>query len=959
MLFVNHALTYHFWFCMWSGNKMDEVFGNCSSETVMEADLSRVLDHINQDIADLQYLESQLQASSPMDQDDFQYKPDTSFANPHSYNKCSLSTNNVAHIVNKPLVKSVTLPQTVDNQIVVNEPAFAKPTVIPRSSVAHVPVIKSIGKMHNHGPKPQPRHVIDTFSKGGSLRHTQSAVAEKRRQEQSIRPRAQSTGSNSQINYQHVHYCMEYYQHNYHIEQLSHAQKEHGYVNINPNFLHSQPTDHQRENQPLSEYDGISSSIQGPPHSAPPVIQANHAYSHLSNCPLPVQTGSKPQYVNINPSGSTTFSPAKKSLRNSHTNGSNSAPSTPRGGGSSSDGRLPPHFHHSYIELWSGVKEERDSLSDSECEELKRSFQEPQTPNGPPPGYVEMSSPYIKSPQITSSFNGSVLDDLATKLASYAGHLPRNIFCPFCPRYFGYEKSLGSHIHKIHREELNTMVDSCPGEVKIQFCPLCQARFFSVSVLPKHLIDFHRASVIEILEKNNCIMSDVSGIQCPFCVKKVPHGKTGEQVLLYHMQQLHLTDFENMIQSKFQPYSTGEKSDSLKSISSNEASEPIAFQPGVTSTPGLSGKLNTLSLIHVNRNRNMEALNLDATWSSHCGLPKSPIPLSSAYSQKSLVENLREKEHSEKGHEKHPSPANKGILRTKSELNRKPSVKRELRFSVPPVTSKEIFIPESPEQSTPDHNTEHQQQNDENQRQQMRNQTDGYGHGVQRVIPIRIDSLSAADFIDLNEKSGCQRKRRRLGLGLQSRKAFKKKDKENIGDRELGHIVSGASKFVENAKKIITEGSYHGKEIVSTQHTRTFRRPKPVAVPRVPEALPSANQDGEAIQNFSEQKLPERDRGTSEVSPFTQVKLYSPLRMFRCNSCRIKFCDNESLGSHIGSRHRGLLYILRPLYGCGICSARFFENKYLVKHCLQHHTSLLEIRSPSKHKISIYRFSHE
>ncbi|XP_037785668.1 uncharacterized protein LOC119581622 [Penaeus monodon] len=925
---------------------MDEVFGNSSSETVMEADLSRVLANINQDIADLQYL--QLQHEPP--------KPAARAA--HTQPPAAITTN-VAHIVNRPMPRAY---------VGVPPPSSARaPQEKGVGAVAHVPVITSVSRHLDRNSNVQVRGEQEAMGGSMALRHTQSAVVGRVCQSQTPRPRALSTGAAACHAYHQNPQCQQSHRQESHpksstpfpLGPRSGQEATHCYVNLQPP---------QRQDRPVSIYDNVvgppPAATGTPPHSAPPILSAASA----SSLPTP-----KPLYMNVPFPAASRLSPQKERLNSSAVCGSNSAPSTPRGGTGA-----PHRLHHSYIEIWTGTSEERDSLSDSECEELKRSFQEPQTPSShrPSPGYVEMSSPYVKSPQVPSPFNGSVLADLANKLATYAGHQPRNIFCPFCPRYFGYEKSLGSHIHKVHREELNTMVETRPGQVQLQFCPICQARFFNNSVLPKHLIDFHRASVIEILEKNNCIMSDTAGIQCPFCTKKVPHGKTGEQVLLYHMQQLHLSDFEGMVNSKFKPLTSGASAESLRSLSSGDLSQLVSFHPGVTSTPGLSNKMGTMSLVTGGSGRNMEALDLDATWSSHRGKFRSPMPPPPPRPQGTGAKDQTQQPPAQPNaqeNQKHlPVSTSKGILRHQSGLSRKPSVKRELRFSVPPVTSEEVFIPESPEQSTPERlvNEQQQQQNYQNhhqlqQMQQMQGQ-EVCEDGSRRTIPIRVDSLSAADFMDLNEKAGGQRKRRRLGLGLRSRKAFKKRDKENIGERELSSFVSGASKIVDGAKKLITDGSQAGPgEVVPTAATRTYRRPRPVAVPRVPDLPPPSSTHtchGNTEMMQQEENHPavldkDEDHG-SDVSPFTHLKLYSPLRMFRCNTCRVKFCDNESLSGHIGSRHRGLLYLLRPQYGCGVCSARFYENKYLVKHCLQHHTSLLEIRSPRKHKIAIYRFTH-
>ncbi|XP_071547262.1 uncharacterized protein [Panulirus ornatus] len=924
---------------------MDEVFGNSSSETVMEAELSQVLANINQDIADLQNLQLQHDQTHLHDQQKTQTSIRAHQPQPGNF------TTNVAHIVNRPFTKPYTSLST-SSWPLKEEPTQLgnQETTTLRSAVAHVPVITTAGKRAEDGPVPQPSSLPDVGN--GPLRHTQSAVVSRICNGQTSRPRALSTGAAKhchQLNQQ-----TQSYQYSAH-----HALQEHRYVNLLPVHQYHQ----QQEQKPVSSLcicnspsrqllltQGLQPSKSLPPNSAPPILQGTPAFP--STLVSSVSHTTVPKYMNIPlPCSLHSVSSHKQFSKALICGSSNSAPSTPRRGGSKC-------LHHSYIELWSGAREERDSLSDSECDDLKRSFQEPHTPSHQPsPGYVEMSSPYIKSPQVTSPLNGSVLADLATKLASYAGHQPRNIFCPFCPRYFSYEKSLGSHIHKVHKEELNSMVENRCKEIQLQFCPICQAQFFNTCVLPKHLIDFHRASVIEILEKNSCIMSDAVGIQCPFCVKKVPHGKTGEQVLLYHMQQLHLSDYEDMIKTKFQPYS-GASCESLKSMSPGDGSQLVTFEPGVTSTPGLSSKLGTMTLSK-NVRRSVEALNLDATWSSHGRTfrsPMPPLPSPSKDDQHSQQEVQQDLELPDK---KLPSSPSKGILRHQSGLSRRLSVKRELRFSVPPVTSEEVFVPESPEQTTPEHlndQMQHQQNLQQQQHQELCVEP-------RRIIPIRVDSLSAADFMDLNEKAGAQRKRRRLGLGFRSRKAFKKRDKENIGDREISTLLAGASKIVDDTKKRIIEGSQIAKrEVIPTPATRTFRRPKPVAVPHVPQLLPptkqpSAGAAGNGAQP-PDQMSTDKENG-SDASPFTNMKLYSPLRMFRCNSCRVKFCDNESLSGHIGSRHKGLLYFLRPQYGCGVCSARFFENKYLVKHCLQHHTSLLEIRSPNKHKITIYRFTHD
>lgn len=811
------------WSCTDLKNVMDEVFGNSSTETVMEAELCQVLETIHHDLASLHQRHS------------------------HKPSAVSSNTTSVPQIANPTQPK---LPPSHIKFETINH--MKQPTAAPRPSKGKLlPVFKGTS------PHPYPRATSETAS---FLRHTKSAVDGWISPAQdSLRPRAFSVNASSQ---------------------------HHSYVNVHTCC----PASSSANNVP-----GVAQPARIPP--------------------LP-HTTTLPKYVNL------PLSPQPSS---------SSAPSTPHRENEKQC------IHHSYIELWTGMKEERDSLSDSECEGLKQSLQEPQTPtNQSSPGYVQMTSPFVKSPHVTSSLNGSVLANFASKLASYAGQQPRSIFCPFCPRYFSYEKSLSSHIHKTHRIELNSMVTNACSDLKLQFCPICQAQFFNTSVLPKHLVDFHRASVIEVLEKSGCILSDAMGIHCPFCTRLVPHNKTGEEVLLYHIQQLHFSDFSAMIGKNFQPF-TAASFESLKS-QSLEVLEAGTFQPKVTSTPGLSNRLGTMTL-------SVEALNLDSTWSSHTGAVRSPpIPPSNPTPAETLHTQAQLEDRQE-GQHLAPSPS-KGILRHQNSLSRKPSVKRELRFSVPPVTSEEVFFQESPEPSVveplaPEHPSGVHHQHDQACIQKSN-----------KLIPVRVDSLSTADFLDLTAKTDTQRKRRRLGLGLHSRKAFKKRDKENIGERGLNSLVNEATKMVDCGKKqnhIICPG-------MRTQGTRTFRRPKPVAVPCVPKVSPAVK-----VADNGTLELLNKINGEEETytSHFTNMKLYSPLRMFRCNNCRVKFCDNESLSSHISMRHKGLLHILRPHYGCGVCSAKFFENKYLVKHCLQHHTSLLEIRSPHKQKVAMYRFTHD
>lgn len=976
---------------------MDDVFGNSSGDTVMEADLSRVLANLHQDIADLHYLQQQQQVQQQasrtprivLEAGKVQHEAaNRPVPQPRSHQQQQYATTGsscLRHTQSEVVgrVIQTSRPRALSTGATTHQTDYHHhypyhhqryPQARPQHGYVNLqPRSPSKFKHYSQRPTSSYDNVPETFAQvsHSSVSHVQVTQPDcgvnmlSKCKSLSVQQSATSMPLPSSV----IHMPTSHAQSALHVLPPPQPQSA-----THLPLSHAQPVTHMPPQQPQS------ATHMPPPQAAifmpPPPPSTPTQFTPQTMSVPPVPQSSTPfatgqRYVNV-PLSAGGLSPVPAPANNSGLSGgsSNSAPPTPQR-------KSAPHrLHHSYIELWSGVREERDSLSDSECEEIKRSFQEPQTTPSirPSPGYVEMSSPYIKSPQVTSPFTGSILADFASRLAFYAGHQPRNIFCPFCPRYFGYEKSLGSHIHKAHRAELNNMVENESHEVKLQLCPICQAQFFNTSVLPKHLIDFHRASVVEILEKNNCIISDAVGIQCPFCSKKVPHGKTGEQVLLYHMQQLHLGQYEEMIKVKFQPTCTA----SLESIGNSKGSgESAMVHPGTTSTPGLSNRLASLA-VQTQSRRSVEALDLDTTWSSHTATiitPKHHLnPKPTNVPDPELKTNPAtqiQAQDDQIANKQLTTCASKGILRHQSSVGRKPSVKRELRFSVPPVTSEEIFIPESPQQDTPERGSQQQQalqsQPQQQQKQQMQQPT-CTGNGTNRVIPVRVDSLSAADFMDLNDKCSGPRKRRRLGLGLRSRKAFKKKDKENIGD-----LASGVGRVVDGAKKCLTEGLAPAKEpIISTKSTRTFRRPKPVAIPRVPE-LPVVNsqyvghvEEAKDVSVMGREHVAQNKDGEKEMqeagsdtSPFTHLKLYSPLRMFRCNGCRVKFCDNESLGSHITSKHRGLLCLLRPQYGCGVCSAKFFENKYLVKHCLQHHTSLLEIRSPTKQKITMYRFTQE
>ncbi|CAL4065915.1 unnamed protein product, partial [Meganyctiphanes norvegica] len=340
-------------------------------------------------------------------------------------------------------------------------------------TAARVPVITSSLGMKHSEPEAAPRTTKlrrrsdhDVLS---VLRHTQSAAVVLSRPtmplvESSARPRALSTGTPSQHDaiYQQTYIRQRIEQHQQ--RKLLHIQKR-------------------RMQSPKKDTSSVYVNIPAPVNS----------------------TAANPVYVNIPPPL------ALRSRAAEPLSPSNIAPRVPR---------------TSYIEIWSD-NEDKENMKPSDIERFNGGGKLSRTPLSRKSGYVQMTTPYIRSPKLAMSpTTQAALEDMATKLAEYAGHVPRNIYCPLCPRYFGYEKCLGKHIQEQHKEELNAMVEGRGATgVQLQSCPICQARFFNPSVLPKHLIDFHRPSVVEILEKNNCILSDCTGIQCPFCPKKVSHGK--------------------------------------------------------------------------------------------------------------------------------------------------------------------------------------------------------------------------------------------------------------------------------------------------------------------------------------------------------------------------------------------------------------------------------------------------
>ncbi|KAL7646738.1 UNVERIFIED_CONTAM: hypothetical protein RMT77_001993 [Armadillidium vulgare] len=623
-------------------------------------------------------------------------------------------------------------------------------------------------------------------------------------------------------------------------------------------------------------------------HSTSEAIQAK--YNTYQNIPLNIPSLSPkyPSYVNLPGSIIENFS-------RTHSLGElssvSSAPSTPRGSHN-------PKVKKSYIQLWTG-SEESVSISDD-------------TISSGGTGYVSMTSPYLRSP------NSSLLSELAYHLSSYETKQDTSeIFCPFCARPFIKEKNLKHHIQAIHRHDLLKVIGS-KEPVSIQYCPECQSRFFNSDLLPNHLLEFHRDSVLDIVDRSKSLRYSDKEMKCPFCPKKVCISKSGEENMLFHVAQLHCVEFQTLIQSMFKPVECLKRGEALTKLSTEDLARALSFQPGVTSTPGLSLKFKTLNCEAEEDSISGSHTNLESTWNSHCGLKiVDKVETVTVVDQHQII--------------------SKGILRSQTDLTHKPSVKRELRFSVPPVTSAEFFIPESPESTT----TESFDNIDEHK-------DNMFNFSKRRDIPIRVDSLSSADFIELTSLPS--RKRRRLGVSLKSKSSFKKTKCETT------HLVEN----VFEGLKSIGCSKNSNENVIKTTATRTFRKPKPVPSPKVPlsrntekvsKVPPPPSEIRMTVEDFESEII--------EPSSFGNMKLYSPLKMFRCNGCRIKYCDNESLGSHIRSKHKGFMGLIRPHFGCGICSAKFYENKYLVKHCLQHHTSLLEIRSPKKNKISIYRFNQD
>ena len=572
------------------------------------------------------------------------------------------------------------------------------------------------------------------------------------------------------------------------------------------------------------------------------------------------------------------------------------------------------HLNHSYIQLWpSGQREsltegERDPTRKQTCKQSRISS----------PGYVQMTSPFVRSPV------SSIFTQLASSLATQAGHAPKTIFCPLCPRQFGHESTLANHIQRAHRSELETMIDSRPGDLALQCCPVCQARFFNTSILPKHLTDCHKDCIIQLLEKHKCITSNSKGIMCPFCIKCVPFGINGEHMMMFHLQQYHQVLFSDMITKTFQ-------------MRKNNSSE-ILRESGATNTPELSGKMGNLLVVSDSKRKLEDVEKEEEIWSSQQHQFKKITGVSI---EKKITKTPRPYQK--------PEPrrsVSKGILRRDKTPSDRPNVKRELRFSVPHVTQEKLYFPESPDPLTPDYDD------------RLDLNTFSYPETIKELNGSRnaskMDDIITEEFVDMNQHTS--RKRRRIGISIRTKNIFKCKDKENLEDK---------CEIIEP------------QVIYATSNTRSFRRPKPISPPKVPitskqqsngspcasklhsttlESERHSNTGKNYLNNTKDVQIRSNDSGqierneinieSRESCPFSSLKLFSPLRLFRCISCRSKFCDNDSLFLHISQQHRGIFSLLRPQFGCGVCSAKFYENKQLVKHCLQHHTSLLEIRGP-------------
>jgi len=518
------------------------------------------------------------------------------------------------------------------------------------------------------------------------------------------------------------------------------------------------------------------------------------------------------------------------------------------------------------------------------------------------PTYIQMTSPFVRSPV------SSVYAQLATVLSSYAGHSGKTIFCPLCPRQLTYERSLINHIQRTHRFELEEMVNGQPGDLVLQSCPLCQGRFFNTAVLPKHLLDCHKNELVELLEKHSCLKRTAEKLHCPFCVKTEPLGVNGDHMMIFHLQRFHSAQFSDMITNKFDPRVIAPES--LQKTRLQSTSMHLL-------TPELCGRMDTLLKTSDSKRK------LSDVQKEDLNLLKSARNNSGSSVEKKYVRTPLSA--------MRPGPkkatTNRSILRSEKNLGKRKGVKRELRFSVPHVTKEKMYYPESPRTTDSGKDATFV----------FNNSQIFSGHKNSESL------ISAQDIIDMDQPVA--RKRRRLHIRSN---IFRCKDKENL---PVKLDVS---------------------DIQTTENTKVYRRPrvtlerqKPVTRQQQPsKGSPCASklfstsvnlsdtQDSIAESDISSMEET-RDIQTAKIlkdqNQLSSVKLYSQLRMFRCNTCNTKYCDNVSLMLHVSQNHRGLLSLLRAQFGCGICPSKFYDNKQLVKHSLQNHTSLLEIRDGSNY----------
>jgi len=511
------------------------------------------------------------------------------------------------------------------------------------------------------------------------------------------------------------------------------------------------------------------------------------------------------------------------------------------------------------------------------------------------PTYIQMTSPFVRSPV------SSIYAQLATVLASYAGHSGKVMFCPLCPRQLSYERSLINHIQRTHRFDLEEMVNGEPGDLVLQSCPLCQASFFNTAVLPKHLFDCHKDGLIQLLEKNSCLKSTAEELQCPFCAKTVPADINGERMLVFHLQRFHNAQFSDMITNTFDPR-----------VIAPHSMKRTALHPSNIHllTPELYGKMGSLLKSSDSKRKLSDVQNEDL----------SLIRSAKKSSELSVEKKITRTPLSSMRPVPKKAGTNRSILRSGKKPGDRNRVKRELRFSVPHVTKQKVYFPDS---------------------------SDAINMKRDDLLDVNECSISTQSFISTEDivdmDQPVVRKRRRLHMNTN---IFRCKDKENASEKlDVSNVH-----FTENTK-------------VYRRPKVTLERQKPVTRQKHPsKGSPCATKLFSTSVNLSDTQdsIAESDISSLDGNPKQQnqsllkdqshlssLKLYSQLRLFRCNTCNKKYCDNVSLMIHVSQNHRGLLSLLRAHFACGICPSKFYDNKQLVKHSLQHHTSLLEIRDGS------------